>query len=278
MFAASQQRGAGAPDSELTREQLDRLDNAIAEMDQAWDDRFEFGRPKLLERYLRGELRVHLHMRGGTFERDCKDFCAVLAHGGLGRPHASDDDIRFGSVGRKILGVVDCDHRPQKDAAGDDHEQGMLVGNIVGVEDGEGGIRWIGSRVRLHPLNDCQRATGDALYYSVLAGLFKLSPSEADRELDPECRGLVPGQHKSPDKMIQAGAEVVDNLPGQHRKPQRDGFTEACKAVLSCVILVLTDNSIGFRVRPEILGNLSIEVSDILVGPLNLRPTPVEWR
>lgn len=71
-----------ASGSEFTFEQLDRLYDAVGEMEKARDNRFEFGRPKLLKRHLGGELRVHLHMGCRVSKSDGDDFCAAFSPDG----------------------------------------------------------------------------------------------------------------------------------------------------------------------------------------------------
>lgn len=67
--------------SEFTLEELERLDRGIAELRQAWEDKYEVFRPKLLERYLAGHLQLHLRIRIVTREDEGEEFGAFL-----GRP------------------------------------------------------------------------------------------------------------------------------------------------------------------------------------------------
>ena len=64
-------------DSELSLEQLYRLDRCIMEKIQAWDDRLDFARPKLLKRYLAPEICIHPQFRVHFSETDGQNFGAV---------------------------------------------------------------------------------------------------------------------------------------------------------------------------------------------------------
>ncbi|MGO9698039.1 MAG: hypothetical protein ACLPX7_02110, partial [Xanthobacteraceae bacterium] len=152
--------------SKLTAEQLDRLDHCIVEMGKAWDDRFELLRPKFLERYLRGEVSLHLHMRVRTPELNTKQFCAVLAGPDyMASPRLRDElsELVIGHLPRCKVQL-----RGERHGAGNHDQQSMFVGVGEVIEDSQSVVCRFEFPVRLQSFNDCACGWGEALYYSTL--------------------------------------------------------------------------------------------------------------
>jgi hypothetical protein len=69
---------------------------------------------------------------------------------------------------------------------------------------------------------------------------------------------------------------MVDYLSGQNRKPQGNGFGIDNEGALLGLMIDVSSYYAGIRVNKG--GDFGVEILDILVGPLNLCPTPVKWR
>jgi hypothetical protein len=265
---------AGAP--ELTVEQLDRLDHCIAEMGKAWNDRFHLSRPKILERYLKGEICCHLQFRVHFSELDCQDFCACwVGPQQLIGPLFWND---FSDLSVAHL-AAEMDLARSVRGANDDSEKRVFVGNVEVVHDPQrvinGSVSPIGVLVRLEPLDNCSSRTGNTLHYSVVTGLFKFLSSQTDGELSLEVGLPVSLKDERPNQMIQTRSKVVNDLANEHGKAQRRDLAVRSKPALHRVVIDVTNYGISARIDKG--GDFAVEVLDILIGPLNLRPTPVEW-
>jgi hypothetical protein len=264
------------PDSKLTVEELDRLDRCIAEMHQAGNNRFDFARPELLERYLVAEICFHLQFLVHFSETDCQDFGTVwfgpqkLIGPLLGRK-LSDESIGHPSAEIDLAGYV-C-------GADNDRQQSMLVGIVELLNDPQrivrDGISPICVSIGLKAFDDRQSASGDSIYFPPLSGRYKFLLSEANRKRDIGIGCSMVLKSERPDQMIQTRPQMVDNLSSQNRKSQGNDFGIGNEGALLRLMINVSSYRIGIRLDKG--GNFGFEILDILVGPLNLRPTPVEW-
>jgi hypothetical protein len=162
--------------------------------------------------------------------------------------------------------------------ADSNREELMLVGIAEVVHDSQrivpSDIAPICVVVRLNPLDDGFGASGHPLYYSGLHGRLEFIRGEANGKLDLEIRRSMACENKRPDEVIQAGAKMVNNLTSQHREAQWNGLPTRVKGASLCLMIEMTNDYIVVRVDKR--SDLSVEVLDILVGPLNLRPAAVE--
>jgi hypothetical protein len=259
--------------SKLTTKELKRLDYCIAEMLKAWDDRFDPADPKFLERYLRGEICIHAHF-GGSDESGAEKFCATF-YG----PQTASAPILRNDLDFALLEYVaaETDRVVDDGIAADDQEKLVLIDVVQVMKDGERMFVRNGAVVRLRPLDDCLRAAGDSLYCSLLDGLFIFRDSSADGEMNPERGRMMPPQNESPRQMVQAGPKVGNNLASPNGEIERRvRWTRNAIDILRKVTVYLF--RWGVRIESKELLNKRIEPLDIVVGPLDLRPTPFEWR
>jgi nitrate reductase beta subunit len=128
--------------------------------------------------------------------------------------------------------------------------------------------------VWLHSLDDGPVRSGDALYYSVFDGLFKFLRSTTDGKDDPLVRrySVLAGQR--PNGVIKTRPELMNNLSSNDRNSQRDWRPQDFEGVSATFRLTLSDDRISAAVQES--GDLVIEITDLLFGPLNLGPAPVE--
>jgi hypothetical protein len=260
--------------SKLTREQINRLDHCISQMDQAWNDRFVLTSPKFLKRYLRGEVCLHLHLRMGASELNAKQFCAVLAS-----PNHMVGPCFGDEFSELVIGYLSwSDMKPVRDGHGasNDDKQTVFVGNGELIENGERVVSRFGFPVRLQSFDDCARSWGDAVYYSTLHVSFETAFRHANREL-VVVRGLSTRvvDNQCMNKVVKAGSQVVNDLPSNHGKCKSRLDTKGFKDILRSIRVEMSNDAVV--VNRKILLEIGIEIVDVLFGPINLRPTSVEW-
>lgn len=254
-------------------EQIERICHAVAQHDKAWDDRFTFLRPKLIERYYKGEICFHVCFRIEFSELNCEDFCAVfcgpeaVGFGRRGHPN---------HLGGITLSAVYVEGVAKQDRVAHDQQESVLVGVAEAIENGQGVKSRFNFPVRLNRINEGAGAPGDALYFSPLTGFFKFLRGVADWEMQLGRRIGVPFDGQRPNQVIEAASKMVDDFSGQDREPEWDRPIAECgKRVCSLLVIELTDDSIRLRLRAAPSLDFKFQVLDILVGPFNLRPTTV---
>jgi hypothetical protein len=262
-----------ADDSELTVEQLQRLDHCIAEGRKAWNERFDLSDPKFLERYLLGYSCIHAHFVYRAAELDAKNFCATFFSPDFSIAPAFGEQLEFVS-----LEIMPNDvHGVRNIGKTEDHqEQFMFINVVKSMKDGKRVVDGNRSMVRLQPLDDCLGASGNALYYSPANGIFIFLPRGADGKLNPESGRLMPFQDESPNQMIKPRSQMIDNFSAANCEFRRGiGWTKDTKNMLRSIIITVHPEIVAMTVNKS--GDDLIEAIDVMVGPLNLRLTPVEW-
>lgn len=87
-------------------------------------------------------------------------------------------------------------------------------------------------------------------------------------------RVAVP-RDESREQVIEAGSKVMNDFTSENSEPVGNvSLFSRYKDIISLVILKFSDDGIGWRIRSQESGDLSIEILDAFVGPLNFRSTP----
>jgi hypothetical protein len=265
-----------ADDSELTLEQINRLDDRISQYRKAYDERvFVLTRPEILKRYLRGESCIHAHANG-SLKPHSQEFCATI----YGPYHS------IGPVSWDVLDFfglrIECCRESQLDrvrdvcVTGDDQQKFVLIDIVKLMKNGERITFRNGCVVRLRPLNDCLCAFGNSLYYSVVNNTFIVGGDETNRILHPEVCGFVPSQYKRPDEMIESGSQMIQDFAGSDCKFQRGiGWSDNAIDMLLSAVFNVSDELVTVGRKEGC--TKSAEFTDIMIGPINLGPTTVEW-
>jgi hypothetical protein len=260
---------------ELTAEQIQRLDNCILQMRKAWDERFDLRRPEFLKRYLRGDSWVHCHaFWAGEFES--QHLCATFGCPNQSIAPAFWEDCEFVLLDHVSVRAIQTESVWNvRETSGND-EQFVFVDIVKVMKDGQRVVTGLHSVVRLRPLDHCLCGTGDALYYSARNGIFVFLPREANGELNFEIRRFASQQNKLPNQVVQTGPEMTKNFSGANREIERRiGWAEHAHDILSSIVVNIRPDIV--RVECKKMGGQLVQAVDVLVGPLNLRPTPVEW-
>jgi hypothetical protein len=161
-------------------------------------------------------------------------------------------------------------------SAGYDQQQTMFVGVVEAVENRKRVIFRSPCHIRLSILDNCLRSSGNAVYHSPLTGRFEFLNSSADGK-PYSVWGIGSSlESQGPDEMVQAGPKVMDDLTSNNGEFERNrNRTRSGEDVLRKIGIELTNDFVW--VLPKESSNFGFERLDVLVGPINLRPTPIEW-
>lgn len=233
-------------------------------------DNWLFGeRPILLERYLDNRICVHCQFRLRLSEFDTEDLCAVFS--GPGRPFRfrEPDNLKCTIALATKLNAIN------PSICHDDIEQPMFIGHIHTVQDPEGmPLNTFGVVVGLHRLDKGCGGIGDTLYFSPLTGFFKFGRLLTDREFMFMVGRPFVCDHQLGDHMIQGGPAVMDDFTSDDGKAKRRIGTDYTKEVLSRIVIRFSNDFISIAIQKS--GNLDIEILDVLIGPSNLFPNPIQ--
>lgn len=246
----------------------DRSNRDVPKLIDTVDDWLFGDRPILFERYLNGWLHIHIHIRCRFAELDAEHFCAVLGGpcGPLGIRATDNLSVRLAGVNTEL-----------KDGhvRNDDYEQFMLVGHVHVVQDPQRmPLETFAVVVGLQRLDDICCGGGDTAYFSPVTGLFKFLRPVADREFVPIAGGSAIYDNELGDKMVQGRPALVNDLSGNDGKPKRRLWADDAKNMLSCVVVWLTNDGVSVAVQK--ISDVTIEILDVLIDPLDLGPDTVE--
>lgn len=229
-------------------EQLHHVDDVIVKLHQSWQDRLDFPPTKLPERYVRNQVAVGLELHS--------EQCFFLA------------GHRVYSVLVQHVRDVAGNHASASSEA--EHELSVFVGNVHLVQNEKRTIERVGGVVRLKPVDQiADSGVRDSLYFSFVSGntVFVGWPNFNNREFDsPRKISPVSLVRELPNDMIQTGSQVVNDLPREHAKPERDRaiivIGDSLKKNLS---IVLWNDGVFASLKKGI--DFRLKITDVLVGP-----------
>lgn len=256
-------------------ELVNNRDDFISRFLQASNDGLELGKTNLIERYNRGKLNVHLHIRGAG---ESGNFCAVFQRNGS----LVGGDVAFGQEPESMAYIPLSEHHTGSVRRRHHDEDGpMLVGVAEVANDTEGVmLRLHGDVVRLQALKECDGLPSDPLYLSfgeggfsfLVGGLVEDREVEAGQLVEVANAGFLHKQ--TTDEMVQGRAQLVRGLSRDDAKAFRDtglrGFYVKRENVLFGVGIVLLSDTV-IQVIDDPSGKFR-QLSDVLIGPLDLGP------
>jgi len=261
--------------SKATIESVERGLRVIAELNKRWEDRFSFDRPDLLKRYLDGRIHFYLKFRAWSSPQgNPVDFYTVLYS-----PRIFDcPGNRWGELDPKsrvgMVASVDMDGVAQNKVVGNDREDPVFVCDVEIVNYLQERIGRIRSPVWLQSFNKRPSRMSDSLYYSLLHGLFEFYAAPLHWEVDLFGVRQPVFASKGPDNVIEARSEMVNNFASDDGNAQGHRRPNEFENISTTFRLTLADNRVDATVQNG--GNFTIEILDLLFGPLNLGPAPVE--
>ena len=237
----------------LDQESLETADDSRREVSQIVEDSRNrlFLKPNIAECWLNGKLGLHLHCRWRH-----RKFCLIFQPDWFGEEKLVADLQHTGP------GLIDLKKRS------------VLVDDVQFVNDPQG-VRpvIIPVVVRLQSINLCLGGIDDACYFWSASGLVEVR-TLIDREFDTVT--FVGGQ--SPSQMIQAGAQLEDNLTSQNGSPLQIFGTEETvrrfESWYSGLDIQLWEGRV--TVSSGKPSDFPFQIDDVLFGPLELSPNYTE--
>jgi hypothetical protein len=244
------------------QESPERSDDPLHKMErliEKFENRLTLNNLRLIERYIKGELRIHVRIRWQD-----KDFCAVY--------------YREDCVSRREIDTHDGVWKSDASASNKGPSELLLRGDPVSNSGGEQEAMFVevvelmqvpqgicSSLVRFGGVNCINRVLAHSLYFSRTFGFVYLGAFE-DREAG-ESRLLGP-INQSPDNIIQSTPEILNGLPGSQGDFGRDALvlTEAVHP-LSRIWLQLWNDTIRVSFREG--SDTVFQVTDVLFGPFD---------
>lgn len=239
-------------------------------------DRWECfqAKPSRAERYLRGELRLHLDWRvgHGIEEVDPREFHAVFER--APEPHRIDRELEGGTY--RLTAEASGERLDISQAREGGMDRAVLIGIDVCVEESESAdLGTLASRVRLQALDEPGVLVSDATYPLHPRPLVVPFATE-DREAgELTLTGLSSAE---PDQLIreivEGGAPVVEDVAEDQTEPKRRLFSHVKPRDVETIRVCLAGNRIG--VTFEVGVGLRPEFCKVFVRPAELRAGVVQ--
>lgn len=261
---------------EQRREQLDKSLNKLDKLMQRWDERLTLDNLALAERYLKGELRIHVHLLWAS-----EEFCAIFERKlPVSGPDWDAGRGNFGGVDPQPTGGSASADSAEVDyevsvCAADGEQEFVFVRDVELMEPPK---RAVPSVVRFGGLDKVHRRLRRSLYLSRRTGFKSIGGGGRALEHGKSGVGLdfFPfGTNQLADQKIEGGSKVVDGIADDGAPPER-GLRRNLdlENALAGLRLVVGNDFIGFAL-PEPF-NQRFEVADVLFGPFDLDPDAAE--
>jgi len=246
---------------EVQLEVGDDISNGPPKLPKRFDDRLKRVRARVNERYLLGDLAVHIH---GGFPSIVKHrFCAVFVNFAeiIDRVSARNG---YGFLARRVA-LSTCD-------APNSEQVVVLVGDVEGVNDSEGvTVSTIPGYVGLQPIDDCLNGGTHALYRSAItlqssfvAGCGGIEG--VDRETRLLARRAAIGENKLPDRLVETGSEIMDTFSDKHAQSGRNILAhEWLNSILKNISIVAGDSTVNVLCHKGF--DFAGKIDDVLFGP-----------
>ena len=261
--------------NELTDDALHKL----RQLGQQWNDRLTLNNLRLIDRYLKGELEILIHLRwraiGPRYSRhlcvavkcyrdqvgwsDGRDF-------GISLPHVSVDGSPRDGVER-IQEVVVCKAVTKTlDSVSHNEQDSVFIGIVKFSDDPK---RLIPSLVRLDSLDAIYGSRVNSLRLS-LGSFFEFVRVIEEREGRP-IYGLTGRMslNQSASEMIEGTPKAVDSISGNQRELDREIFAKA-KAALSGIRVLIAQEQVWVSFSKGT--NPGFEITNVVLGPFDFRP------
>jgi hypothetical protein len=230
--------------------------NVPQQLLERWNNRFDFSRPELLKRYLRGDLRIHLHASFRTeigVTQLCVDISAVKRDSSnhdtfLGR----DFESTFHPVGQ--------------------HEQVSVLVDVIKVrEDCKGMVlrgETIGSVARLVFREHCPDVRGNAWYFGPIERLPVRRVCEHGEGTSGQHSFQVAGprdrNEQASDEVVQARSQQEQSLASQDAQSSRGRLLK--NAMMQMPTLRIELRAVDVRVQSMEISHCAFQVDDIFVS------------
>lgn len=248
--------------SELSAEAIQRIQDEVTELRELWENRFMGENPRFVERYIRGEVGVHVH----------------FVHGGVRLCARFEKDSSFDLDTALVVNNARLLSAYRGDGC---HQQSVFIGKVQFVDNVQGAVTQEPCVVWLQLLNQCFGAWANSLYLSREFGFVIVGTYSDALFENGKCNIALPetGNDRTAtmslpvqliDQNVERRAKVMQNFSRDYT--DREGYVlnrDYVNAVILGLNIVFESNFI--RATLDELLNLNGEMLDVLVGPLNLR-------
>lgn len=237
---------------------LNRVADFFGDPLQRWNDRLTLERCSYIEEYCRGRLALVLHCYGsvvGVAESNGRGF----VHDVNGPAHPSLFIILKADIGK----THKLEHWDKKL---------MFIPNIESVKSPQGGIS------SLVGFNCFKEYSGDCdadllLFQSTVNGVYKSLPRIENWEIGPSSYLATATKDNVIPQMVNGAVEVMESITDSQRSPiyRKSRFVNfKMDEIYLPFAVVLNRDCVEVRIRE--VGKHSLNLIDVLAGPLNLQP------
>lgn len=241
--------------NERGREAIDRCRKVL----QRWHDRFTPQRPAIAERYLKGDLMIRLHYRSVVWGGE--EYCAVFNK--LERRERKGVDVLGPVFVAHHLRDVD---RKRFERAG--HEVHRVV--LVGVVKTPYGPERIADLECADTVENIDRLFKPALFFSPKTGFRTVGAIESGEIVSNDVPGPV---DRSLPKLVERSVHVVNRIGSDGAHSEGDSFASPHDETVAEVPVHIFLGDDVIRLSGAEGGFFPFEITDVLIGPLDLDPT-----
>lgn len=237
----------------------------VSGLSQKWENRFTHQNPRLIDRYVEGEMGIVAILSRGVGHYDCAVFYNLGNVGKCIHPSTADPFNNFSGARRKATahaGHPLCIHPPSGCQCGQDGP--VFIDDVQLVDHPEGVVRSLVWTTTTYFLFS---AVPGALY---LMGNKRLQMFGAvsDRKSSEVGRRVSCLFNECISNVVQGRPEVVKGI-ANHSAQYQGGVPQDAETPLESPLwAVLADDYVGVGIKEGF--DADIEIGDVLVGPLNL--------
>jgi hypothetical protein len=244
-------------------EQHDSVADQIREMLERFKNRLTLDNPRLVERYIKGELHLLIQLIIGSSD---EKFVAILQRaqpvcwgkkdGGIAHEIRKPPRHIFGHQAPNIDALKRSTYREQ---------QSVLVDTVQLIEDPE--VTSCPSVVWFEAIDCVYGVLPQALYFSRRQG-FVLRGARIDGEMEIAACGPRRNREQLLDQMIEGGPEILDDIARNRREVQGNRLSPADVIDwLASLRIALGRDFIWIGAAKR--SDLTMQVSDVLFGPFD---------
>jgi len=250
--------------NELTKrnELVDNGIHNIAKIMEKWNNRLTLDNANLIDRYLKGDIEVLVHLRSIVMQSDVTEYCVIIKY-----PNFADRRWRDLESNKCRLGpsrTVSEINAATINVTSNDKQEAVLVDVVKFVNSPE---RVVPAFVRLDSVNETYNVRMNSLYFSKRMG-FVFGRTIRDREVSVLSGRLAVSFNKLPNEMVETSSQVINNFSNNQRKGGwRLGDDFDLVSCLTGLHVLIDDKSIGVS-APESL-DFGFQLVDVVFGPFD---------
>lgn len=238
---------------------LESARNEVNEFAGRWKDRLALDNPRLFQRYVDNELRIHVHIRG------VEEYCAIFQSTSLGWPEAKAH-ASASIVGNVPIGGDNIDIVHLFEAAERRDQQVMFVSNVELVQLPQRVS--CPSLVRFDKLDVLHDMLPRSPFYSRETG-YELIGVVGNREVDSVMTDFAIRDIEAAHRIVESGPQVMDQITNDSAHGQGDRLSSLkLKQVVAGLRVSRSGNAVGVafaKIVPR-----RFQFADVMLGPFDL--------